>query len=29
MVFLLAGGNKSSQEKDIEKVAELLKELED
>ena len=29
VVFLLAGGDKSSQEKDIEKVAELLKELED
>ena len=29
VVFLLAGGEKSNQEKDIEKVAELLKELED
>ena len=29
VVFLLAGGDKSSQEKDIEKVAGLLKELED
>ena len=29
VVFLLAVGDKSSQEKDIEKVAELLKELED
>jgi len=29
VVFLLAGGDKSSQEKDIAKVAELLKELED
>ncbi|ABW65860.1 Addiction module killer protein HI1419 [Desulfosudis oleivorans Hxd3] len=29
VVFLLAGGNKSSQEKDIEKVTALLKELED
>lgn len=29
VVFLLAGGDKSSQEKDIEKVTELLKELED
>ena len=29
VVFLLAGGNKSNQEKDIEKAAELLKELED
>lgn len=29
VVFLLAGGDKSSQEKDIEKVSGLLKELED
>jgi len=29
VVLLLAGGDKSSQEKDIEKVTELLKELED
>ncbi len=29
VVFLLAGGDKSSQEKDIEKVTGLLKELED
>jgi len=29
VVFLLAGGDKSSQEKDIEKVDELLKKLED
>ena len=28
VVFLLAGGDKSSQEKDIEKVAEFLNELE-
>lgn len=29
VVLLLAGGNKSSQKKDIEKAAELLRELED
>ena len=29
VVLLLTGGNKASQEKDIEKAAELLKELED
>ena len=29
VIFLLAGGNKSSQEKDIKKVVGLLKELED
>ncbi len=29
VVFLLAGGDKSSQGKDIKKIAELLKELED
>lgn len=29
VVFLLAGGNKSSQEKDIEKATEILAEMED